>query len=1561
MRPRTCLMIWIAAAAWLTAPQAEAARLVGHWTFDYYQGTDPLANKASDVRWDSLTLKGSGATVSDGKLALARYQSSGTWKQSCATTLLRTDLGAGGYFKEMTQIVWLKWPGFSTTLDWARLTTLIKLSTSNYNPTNLANSVAAQSIVMKATDNWNWGSNRKYEYLNSGALTNTSTWAKNGGTDPPTDRYIKLAQVIKYVDATQYQQLMYWDIGDGSGLVQISSAVSIPAANVNSFGQCNTDCLVDATGGKRYDGFGIMDYCWSLPQSAGEIDFDEVQLYSGALTQSEISSLTARTYTPNSVQRGQWWDELPRAVATGSLQTALDYHANMAMNKVAEDPNWGLWFTNVYASADNATRQTFESAGIRSIGYREGFGEIHNVVTELIPGLPSTLLHHFWNWYAYTGGTIMWSGSWTWFDDAVYARPYTRTHPVYGGFPMTYPDGTVATGFTDNDQLDVRKSNVYDAGCSDTILGDLDVFQYTDNATVTANGGPYDGLLYVDSLNKYIGHIMLEKDIACPYWDDYSFASTLMTVSEVGEQGIWTDNMSPFSSFLESNPVTCAFGKWSVARFRTYLEDHFTEAQLRTMGVLGATQTYADLANFDVKAYFRTLASSNYGWNGTSLTSSAWKNSGWANEPVWRAYEIFKRQIGTQALADLYSACKQAAAMGGRPDYLFLGNDPALTTLGWLRGSVDMSTSELMLGWHPSSGTRGFGLPPFARLSPTYKATRDQSKSRFVNIWLYSDNYENELALTEVANVIYYEMLATHTMPKFYADSTSYNYAGNPTADKAFFKFVAEQASPEFGARTPVEEIGVYASTSSILSQYTPGGVLNFDAQPHHFAVWGWATALAELHYQYRVVLEWHLTRDMLRTLNALIIPNSVVFDPADVAVLDAWVREDGGILIVTGDSGSRLPESGNFDTTSSLILGPLTGVSNWSTAPTSNTVVLGNGRVRFIKDNIGLTYFNATASGRATQLAAFANEMSSLLTAENDHTAIISTDAPKTVGLTLYDDSTAGKLFLDVNNFNVTIAPDGLSATIAPTPTVNVTIGKPAWWNQFQSERTLVYAISPSGPVAIGQPSVYADRIELQVPSTTYYTSVIMRPVSSLGFAKALTNGSRVSLESQIVTAVFDDCLYVESADRASGIRVAWSGSPVAVGRLVSVTGMIDSTADGEMFVQADSVIDTGAGTVDPVAMTNKNLGGGDFHYVAGSPSSGQRGVWQGDGLNNIGLLTKVYGTVTGVGSGFFCISDGSEVTDFSGFKGIRVQCGTLRSPDVGEFATVIGISTLYGANGATYRCIRPRIKADIQVPISARIAGQWDFEGAQPLTNKAPDVTWDSLTLTGTGASVSGGALVLPRYQSGSTWYQSSATTMLKTDLAASGYFTEMTQVAWFYWPGFSASHYGRLFGLYKFNSPSYTSGGLKAAEALLWGSYSNQRWRDYGSWEYWSGSSVVSTSSYYDYAATSNPPADVYIKVAQALKKIDASTYELKLYWDTGAGIAQIGNTITIPAANVNAFGQYNTDCLINASGGKRYDGFGIMDATYRVPASAGAIYFDEIRLYNGALSASQIDAL
>ncbi len=163
-----------------------------------------------------------------------------------------------------------------------------------------------------------------------------------------------------------------------------------------------------------------------------------------------------------------WWDCPLRLVATTDLQTALDYHTTVAMNGVGSDPGWGPWFT--WSSPGNfnnlvSTRQSFQAAGIQSASYTTGFGMVVAVIASTGTGTPLPITCQLWDWQLYNGtDPIEWAGCWTWFDDAAFARPYTRTGPTCSGSPMTYPDGTVATGFLNNNSTDPRNSRVYDCG-----------------------------------------------------------------------------------------------------------------------------------------------------------------------------------------------------------------------------------------------------------------------------------------------------------------------------------------------------------------------------------------------------------------------------------------------------------------------------------------------------------------------------------------------------------------------------------------------------------------------------------------------------------------------------------------------------------------------------------------------------------------------------------------------------------------------------------------------------------------------------------------------------------------------------------------------------------------------------------------------------------------------------------------------------------------------------------------------------------------------------------------
>ncbi len=145
--------------------------------------------------------------------------------------------------------------------------------------------------LTEGTSGQKWQDYNAWEYLSGGEVLSASQYLNFAPTsDPPTSGYIKIAQVLKNVDANNYQLTMYWDTG--SGLVQSGSTVTVPASQVSSFGQYDTGCLVPGSSGNRYDAFGLMDFANEVPGSSGDIYFDEVRLYSYAMSPDDIAALT---------------------------------------------------------------------------------------------------------------------------------------------------------------------------------------------------------------------------------------------------------------------------------------------------------------------------------------------------------------------------------------------------------------------------------------------------------------------------------------------------------------------------------------------------------------------------------------------------------------------------------------------------------------------------------------------------------------------------------------------------------------------------------------------------------------------------------------------------------------------------------------------------------------------------------------------------------------------------------------------------------------------------------------------------------------------------------------------------------------------------------------------------------------------------------------------------------------------------------------------------------------------------------------------------------------------
>lgn len=175
---------------------------------------------------------------------------------------------------------------------------------------------------------------------------------------------------------------------------------------------------------------------------------------------------------------------------------------------------------------------------------------------------------------------------------------------------------------------------------------------------------------------------------------------------------------------------------------------------------------------------------------------------------------------------------------------------------------------------------------------------------------------------------------------------------------------------------------------------------------------------------------------------------------------------------------------------------------------------------------------------------------------------------------------------------------------------------------------------------------------------------------------ARSVADGTYVELYGKVVSAIFpaDGAIYVQEPDRVSGIRVLTSGTGLAVGDRVDVSGTVItrviSSVAAERQVRGAVVTRLTSGVApQPLAMQCKAVGGGPAGPLAA-------GVEGGVGVNTVGLLVKIAGRVTLKLSSYIYVDDGSNVQDIMGRVGVMVKCPDSSLPvDVGDIVSAIGV----------------------------------------------------------------------------------------------------------------------------------------------------------------------------------------------------------------------------------------------------------------------------------------------
>jgi len=730
------------------------------------------------------------------------------------------------------------------------------------------------------------------------------------------------------------------------------------------------------------------------------------------------------------VLSGAWWDNWPRFSANQNNPWAVTYTEANVINGMHGffDEGRAPFFRQDLFSKTGPSLQYAQQEGIKKLAWIEGMGDTRATVAavhELGGGAyewdPATdapkLISHYWNWDDLGNGVnpdankVVWTGTHSFANQEPWQGQYVRPNT----FPQpTYPNGAPAVGYLDG-SINPAKAKLYDANGGKDINGNLAIRAWGPGGSNT------NGLVSIDVLGQTyanIGDISIAKDMASDWWVEYNVQAARWFIDH-GADGFWVDNYSGYDDIGRA-PVEVAFGDWSVAKFRDFLDDH-PEA-----GV-------ANPASFDIRAYlFDRFETWFPGVDPTALTAPAtlakWQDSVWLGDPVWRAYLSFKAGVQLQSAANLYSGIKEQAGLAGKdPDDIYVGgNDIPIISFGSAGGEeLDMVNFEYMPHYSPVSEFSANGLAPYGHAGPLYGLASNFAKSRHANVWFYllGDNaqYQGQTSLGEVAG---YEALAHNVFIN--SGEGIPLIVGTDESAKTVNRTIKRMA-PIFDKRVGSGKVGLVYSTQSEFAAMTPGGFADGGQIPHVLAYYGWGQALEDLNVPYRAIPDFRLTAEQLEDLDVLILPHikSISQDIVDDVLIP--FHNNGGTIVVTGtDSGSiGMREALYLDNASPLLY---------------DLTLLGD--AQFVTGNPGADYYAVHLTPGVTRTAKLSDIKTIVdgLVTNGDLTEEVSLSGfGDFVLTTLNYDAAAVRFFIDLTNVNIDKSTDTITGDAGGTITVKL------------------------------------------------------------------------------------------------------------------------------------------------------------------------------------------------------------------------------------------------------------------------------------------------------------------------------------------------------------------------------------------------------------------------------------------------------------------------------------------------------------------------------------------
>lgn len=773
-----------------------------------------------------------------------------------------------------------------------------------------------------------------------------------------------------------------------------------------------------------------------------------------------------------------WWKDWPIFSNNGTILQLEDINADASTAIGIRDEGIGSYFRRLTMAEMQTVINSFQQTSFKMGAWIEGYGDSRVNIAGLHRNEDGSyqwndeldgarILANTWSWDSKGLGvpgsevnTVVWTGVHSYVNREDWLGKNVLEDEITA---PTYPDGTPAVGYLNDDASSPLNARLYDACSSKDINGNINGPQYA-----VSISGNTNGVLAYESPNgqeMLLTDFSVGKDVACPWWLEYQRLAVRELLA-AGVDSFWIDNYDGWDT-VNCTPTERAFGDWSEALFRDYLKEH------PEVGI-------ADPEEFSITVYLKSKCREfNPGGEPDFTGDTGWLDERWAAEPVWSAYKAFKSQMLSERYHQLYDIIKEEAEKLGRnPDEICVtGNGGPVGLPDHIDGlQYDLPSTEYTPAYNTVTGTNYNELAPIGGGGNILSLFATMSK-RAVNasIWYYceSGGYEKYQGNPGLGMLCGYEALAHNVTIN--SGSGDIREIGSDKSARKVNKSI-QLLKEAFGARTQYSEVGVMFSQASEYINLLPGGY-NKSGVGSTLGYLGWTMAMQKQNIPYVGFMDYRL-EEMLPRLKVLVLPNMISCTQATIdGVLKPWL-DQGNTLIVSGDdAGSQADRAGIYALNSGSLLADFARSYQ------------GAGKAVYLEEDPGEMYYYLHTQSDGTD-PSMMDVKAALEQAGWDTGSLLTISGMEQVLAVLHYDREAGAFFTDLVNYHFDWDADAFTQKLGG----EIRVKLPEELRDTELRVEIFNADEQSLQVAAEKTKAADGYLTVTIPTFEMYASVIIR-----------------------------------------------------------------------------------------------------------------------------------------------------------------------------------------------------------------------------------------------------------------------------------------------------------------------------------------------------------------------------------------------------------------------------------------------------------------------------------